>query len=85
MGNVIQLARPELFVTEACSGLRSLTALLSMAVLTQCADTQIAAEPSALGPARVSRCDRYQWRSRIPDRLPRLFREPRSLAKGSCT
>src|SRR5689334_12796864 len=32
-GNVIQLPGRELFVTEACSGLRSLTALLSMAVL----------------------------------------------------
>jgi exosortase len=32
-GNVIQLPGRELFVTEACSGLRSLTALLSMGVL----------------------------------------------------
>jgi exosortase len=32
-GNVIHLPGRELFVTEACSGLRSLTALLSMAVL----------------------------------------------------
>lgn len=32
-GNVIQLPGRQLFVTEACSGLRSLTALLSMAVL----------------------------------------------------
>ena len=32
-GNVIQLPGRELFVTEACSGLRSLTALVSMAVL----------------------------------------------------
>jgi exosortase len=32
-GNVIQLPGRELFVSEACSGLRSLTALLSMAVL----------------------------------------------------
>jgi exosortase len=32
-GNVIQLPGRELFVTEACSGLRSLTALISMAVL----------------------------------------------------
>jgi exosortase len=32
-GNVIRLPGRELFVTEACSGLRSLTALLSMAVL----------------------------------------------------
>lgn len=32
-GNVIQLPGRELFVTEACSGLRSLTALLSMSVL----------------------------------------------------
>ena len=32
-GNVIRLPGQELFVTEACSGLRSLTALLSMAVL----------------------------------------------------
>jgi exosortase len=33
MGNVIQLPGRQLFVTEACSGLRSITALLSMAVL----------------------------------------------------
>jgi exosortase len=33
-GNVIRLPTHELFVTEACSGLRSLTALLSLAVLT---------------------------------------------------
>jgi len=33
MGNVIQLPGRQLFVTEACSGLRSMTALLSMAVL----------------------------------------------------
>lgn len=32
-GNVIHLPGRDLFVTEACSGLRSLTALLSMAVL----------------------------------------------------
>ena len=32
-GNVIRLPGHELFVTEACSGLRSLTALLSVAVL----------------------------------------------------
>jgi exosortase len=32
-GNVIRLPGHELFVTEACSGLRSLTALLSTAVL----------------------------------------------------
>lgn len=32
-GNVIHLPGRELFVTEACSGLRSLTALISMAVL----------------------------------------------------
>ena len=32
-GNVIQLPGRELFVTEACSGLRSLTALISMGVL----------------------------------------------------
>jgi exosortase len=32
-GNVIRLPGHELFVTEACSGLRSLTALLSLAVL----------------------------------------------------
>ncbi len=32
-GNVIRLPGHELFVTEACSGLRSLTALVSMAVL----------------------------------------------------
>ena len=32
-GNVIRIPRNELFVTEACSGLRSLTALLSLAVL----------------------------------------------------
>lgn len=32
-GNVIQLPGRELFVTEACSGLRSLTALISMSVL----------------------------------------------------
>jgi len=32
-GNVIHLPGRELFVTEACSGLRSLTALVSMAVL----------------------------------------------------
>ena len=32
-GNVIRLPGRELFVTEACSGLRSLTALISMAVL----------------------------------------------------
>jgi exosortase len=32
-GNVIQLPGRQLFVTEACSGLRSLTALISMAVL----------------------------------------------------
>lgn len=32
-GNVIQIPGRELFVTEACSGLRSLTALISMAVL----------------------------------------------------
>jgi exosortase len=32
-GNVIRLPGHELFVTEACSGLRSLTALISMAVL----------------------------------------------------
>jgi exosortase len=32
-GNVIRLPGQELFVTEACSGLRSLTALLSLAVL----------------------------------------------------
>jgi len=32
-GNVIQLPGRQLFVTEACSGLRSLTALLSLAVL----------------------------------------------------
>jgi exosortase len=32
-GNVIQLPGRQLFVTEACSGLRSLTALLSMSVL----------------------------------------------------
>lgn len=32
-GNVIRLPGRDLFVTEACSGLRSLTALLSMAVL----------------------------------------------------
>jgi exosortase len=32
-GNVIHLPGRELFITEACSGLRSLTALLSMAVL----------------------------------------------------
>ena len=32
-GNVIQLPGRELFVTEACSGLRSLTALIAMAVL----------------------------------------------------
>ncbi len=33
-GNVIRLPGHDLFVTEACSGLRSLTALLSLAVLT---------------------------------------------------
>jgi exosortase len=33
MGNVIQLPGRQLFVTEACSGLRSIMALLSMAVL----------------------------------------------------
>jgi exosortase len=33
-GNVIRLPGHELFVTEACSGLRSLTALISTAVLT---------------------------------------------------
>jgi len=32
-GNVIRLPGHELFVTEACSGLRSLTALISTAVL----------------------------------------------------
>jgi exosortase len=32
-GNVIRIPGHELFVTEACSGLRSLTALLSMSVL----------------------------------------------------
>jgi exosortase len=32
-GNVIHLPGRDLFVTEACSGLRSLTALLSMSVL----------------------------------------------------
>jgi len=32
-GNVIRIPGNELFVTEACSGLRSLTALLSLAVL----------------------------------------------------
>jgi exosortase len=32
-GNVIRLPGQELFVTEACSGLRSLTALISLAVL----------------------------------------------------
>lgn len=32
-GNVIQIPNHQLFVTEACSGLRSLTALLSLAVL----------------------------------------------------
>lgn len=32
-GNVIRLPGRELFVTEACSGLRSMTALLSLAVL----------------------------------------------------
>src|SRR5215207_2323677 len=32
-GNVIRLPGQELFVTEACSGLRSLTALLSTAIL----------------------------------------------------
>jgi len=32
-GNIIHLPGRDLFVTEACSGLRSLTALLSMAVL----------------------------------------------------
>jgi exosortase len=32
-GNVIHLPQRDLFVTEACSGLRSLTALLSVAVL----------------------------------------------------
>lgn len=32
-GNVIQLPGRDLFVTEACSGLRSLTALVAMAVL----------------------------------------------------
>jgi exosortase len=32
-GNVIRLPGHELFVTEACSGLRSLTALLSVGVL----------------------------------------------------
>jgi exosortase len=32
-GNVIRIPNNELFVTEACSGLRSLTALLSLAVL----------------------------------------------------
>lgn len=32
-GNVIRIPGYELFVTEACSGLRSLTALISMAVL----------------------------------------------------
>lgn len=33
-GNVIRLPGQELFVTEACSGLRSLTALVSTAILT---------------------------------------------------
>jgi exosortase len=32
-GNIIRLPGHELFVTEACSGLRSLTALISLAVL----------------------------------------------------
>jgi exosortase len=32
-GNVIRIPGNELFVTEACSGLRSLTALLSLAIL----------------------------------------------------
>ncbi|MDQ6770252.1 MAG: exosortase/archaeosortase family protein [Gemmatimonadota bacterium] len=33
MGNIIRLPGRELFVTEACSGLRSLTALISLGVL----------------------------------------------------
>jgi exosortase len=33
LGNVIRIPGQELFVTEACSGLRSLTALLSVGVL----------------------------------------------------
>jgi exosortase len=32
-GNIIRLPGRELFVTEACSGLRSLTALISVAIL----------------------------------------------------
>ena len=47
-GNVIRIPGHELFVTEACSGLRSLTALLSLAVLLGGTSLQYAASRSLL-------------------------------------
>lgn len=73
-GNVIRLPGHDLFVTEACSGLRSLTALLAIGVLLERAP---AAPPGdARGPGRAGAAGRGadQWRARLHHRLPRAVR-----------
>ena len=75
-GNVIQLPGHRLFVTEACSGLRSLTALLSLALLMGGIWLQRPALRVALVAGRDSDRGGDQRRSRLPHRVPGLLRGP---------